>query len=170
MGRWSLCRVWRLIGKGVKSPSSVGLIQRQGTLVLMHNVDEGTSGMHKFLSVFGEGTSLIPREPAGLHDVKLFRLSDASGRVTFERLPRVSKDLLLSDDTFLLDDAKDETRPALYVWIGQQSSLKERRSIVQVAQGYLYDERDSHRGRLGVPIIKMEEGGEVKGFWEVLRE
>ncbi|KAJ3535976.1 hypothetical protein NMY22_g6240 [Coprinellus aureogranulatus] len=119
------------------------------------------------LTVFDEGTS---GEAPEAHDVKLFRLSDASGHVTFEQLPGVSRDALSSDDVFLLDDSKDNERPALYVWIGQQSSLKERRSIVQVAQQYLYNERESHRGRLGVPIIKMEEGNEVKGFFEVFEE
>ncbi|KAJ3514220.1 hypothetical protein NMY22_g14813 [Coprinellus aureogranulatus] len=138
--------------------------------LLTSTSDEGTSGVNKFLSAFGEGTTLIPQEAPEVHDVKLFRLSDASGHVTFEQLPGVSRDALSSDDVFLLDDSKDNERPALYVWIGQRSSLKERRSIVQVAQQYLYKERESHRGRLGVPIIKMEEGNEVKGFFEVFEE
>ena len=138
--------------------------------MLTRSSDEGTSGTHKFFSVFGEGTTLIPHEAPEPRVTKLFRLSDASGQVAFEQLPEASRSLLSSDDPFLLDDSKDDTRPAVYVWIGKRASLKEKRSVVQVAQRYLYDERDSHRGKLGIPIIKMEEGREVKGFFGALGE
>lgn len=130
--------------------------------------DEGTSGVHKFYSEFGEGAGLLPQPAPQAREEKLFKLSDASGRVVFERLPGISRSLLSSSDVFLLDDSKDAERPAVYVWIGKGSSLQERRSVVQVAQRYLYDERDSHQGRMGVPLIKMEEGREVDGFFSAL--
>lgn len=138
--------------------------------MLTRGSDEGTPGTHKFISVFGEGTTLIPHEAPGPRETRLLRLSDASGQVSFELLPEVSRGLLSSDDAFLLDDSKDDARPAVYVWIGKRASLKERRTIVQVAQRYLYDERESHRGKLGIPIIKMEEGREVKGFFGAFGE
>lgn len=154
-------------GHGLWRVTSLGLVC---VTLLTRSSDEGTSGTHKFFSVFGEGTTLIPHEVPEPRGTKLFRLSDASGQVSFKLLPDVSRSLLSSDDAFLLDDSGGDARPAIYVWIGKRASLKERRSIVQVAQRYLYDERESHRGKLGIPIIKMEEGREARGFFGAFGE
>ncbi|KAF5319899.1 hypothetical protein D9611_010995 [Ephemerocybe angulata] len=125
--------------------------------------DEGTSGVFQFLSEFGESTGLLPQEAPVPRDAKLFKLSDASGHVSFTRLAAVSRDLLASEDAFLLDDST-----VVYVWVGKRASILERRLIVQYAQQYLNEDRQSHGGGrrgLGVPIVKMEEGNEVEGFF-----
>lgn len=134
-------------------------------VLIRTHVDEGNPGVYKFLGEFGPYTVLLPQHAqAEARETKLFKLSDATGRVSFEQLPQVSQSLLSSEDAFLIDDSKDPVRPAVYVWIGSRASLQERRSIVQYAQQYLYQERESHLGRLGIPIIKMEQGNEGEGF------
>jgi len=134
-------------------------------VVLTSDLDEGTSGAYRFLSEFGEGTALVPHIDEEARSVALYRLSDASGRISFERLPSAARALLSSDDAFLLDDSKNPQSPAVYVWVGKHASVREKRGIVQYAQQFLYQERETHRGKLGVAIIKMEEGNEVDGFF-----
>ncbi|KAG2010004.1 fragmin60 [Coprinopsis cinerea AmutBmut pab1-1] len=133
--------------------------------------DEGHSGVSRFFNEFGDGASLHPHQPTSeAQPIKIFRISDISGELEFTPLSGTSRGLLSSNDSFLVDDSKSPQSPALYAWIGSAASLAERRSVVQYAQNYLYQERDSHRGRLGVPIIKMEEGREPKGFIDLLSD
>ncbi|TFK24378.1 fragmin60 [Coprinopsis marcescibilis] len=132
--------------------------------------DEGHSGVSGFLGEFGEGTTLLPSPLANqqTQPIKIFKVSDASGKLEFTPLQGPVGSLLSSSDAFLIDDTHNLARPALYAWIGKQASLAERRSVIQYAQNYLYRERDSHVGLLGVPIIKMDEGRESRDFTDIL--
>ncbi|KAI0317613.1 fragmin60 [Amylostereum chailletii] len=129
--------------------------------------DEGGSGAGIFLSALGLDvfpTRSHRNATSGRGTVKLFRLSDSTG--TMELAPASS---LSSDDAFLLDAATDDAQPAVYVWIGRNASLKERRSALQYAQAHLYEKR--RRGEIasaGISVVAMREGSESDDFTEAL--
>ena len=99
----------------------------------------------------------------------LFRLSDASGELSFEQVDTVSEASLSSDDAFILDDSSDSENPAIYVWIGRAASLNERRLALQYGQHYLYRHRQSGgRAALATHIVKMIQGRETEAFTAAL--
>ncbi|KAL1729682.1 hypothetical protein EV714DRAFT_212436 [Schizophyllum commune] len=132
--------------------------------------DEGGPGAGIFLAEFGEGTTLreqAPEEDSGIPPT-LYRLSDASGDVVFEKVEPVSESSLHTDDAFLLDYSLAKERPAIFVWIGKGASLHERRLVVQYAQRFLNEHKAEGRVRAGIPIIKMVEGNESDEFLRVM--
>ncbi|KAG6840542.1 hypothetical protein C0991_005902 [Blastosporella zonata] len=99
--------------------------------------DENGPGASTFLSFFGSGTTLLPPYPApeaSLAAPTLHRLSDASGTPTFTPISPFSRDSLSSSDAFILDHAPS----AVYVWLGKDASLGERRLAGEYAQRYLH--------------------------------
>jgi gelsolin len=102
---------------------------------------------------------------------KLFRLSDAAdGGVKFEAVHPPLYSTLSSADAFLLDDTHSAC-PTMYVWLGKESSLNERRLAVQYAQKYLYSSQDqSGYGDSPVAsnIVKMVEGRESEAFLRIV--
>lgn len=133
--------------------------------------DEGTHGVGTFLSELGleEIPSSVSSPSTPSHPKALFRLSDASGSVAFEAVDPPSQSSISSADAFLLDDISNPSAPAIYVWIGKESSLTERRLSVQYAQAYLYRHHaEGGRERLAVSIVKMMEGHESSGFLQAL--
>jgi len=124
-----------------------------------------------FLSEFG--TDEIPSDKAATAEASesdsepaLFRLSDSTGTVTFEPIPApISRSSLSSEDVFLLDATSAPRAPAIYVWIGEKSSLNERRLALQYAQQYLYNKRQTNeRVKVAANIVKMKEGLESEEF------
>lgn len=89
----------------------------------------------------------------------------------FEKVEPVSKASLSSNDAFLLDHSAGASHPTIYVWIGRNASLNERRLSIQYAQRYLYDKKiksDSASVRVAIPVIKMQEGEETAEFLEAI--
>ncbi|KAJ8080240.1 hypothetical protein PM082_017070 [Marasmius tenuissimus] len=143
--------------------------------------DEGGLGAGVFLAEFGT-TTLQPEQHDTIHadtatttGPVLIRLSDASGTVTFEQVEEPKLSSLSSLDAFLLDDSSSRENPAVYVWLGKESSLTERRLAPQYAQRYIYDklvassaESGCHR-RSAIPIVTMREGDEDETFLEVMK-
>lgn len=92
--------------------------------------------------------------------IRLFKLSDASGSLSFEEVGngfkggKLSKDLLCSDDAFVLDN-----RHEIYVWIGRGASDSEKINAMPSAQEYLNSHRSS-AGGYTVPITVTREGCE----------
>ena len=130
-----------------------------------------------FLSEFGQGVILrkadTPKENIDKTPPILFRISDATGVATFERVEPATRTSLSSQDVFLVDNSYDATHPAIFVWIGTASSLNERRLSIQYAQHYLYDkQRKAPESvvRVTTSIIKMGEGEETPEFLEALTE
>ncbi|KAJ7451682.1 actin regulatory protein [Mycena latifolia] len=121
--------------------------------------DEGGSGGGTFLAEFGEHAQVLPARPAAaaVGAPKLFRLSDASGQVTFAPVDPPARGALQSADAFLLDTGR-----AVYVWLGANASLAEKRLAPQYAQRYLHE---SGAGRAATLIVKMREGQESETFW-----
>ncbi|KAJ7643822.1 fragmin60 [Roridomyces roridus] len=135
--------------------------------------DEGVSGGGMFLAAFGEGTQVSPARAHATSSTPptLFRLSDASGQVTFESVQPVSHSSLNSADAFLLDNSFDHAHPAIYVWLGSAASLTEQRLAPQYAQRYLHEKHGSGDGRVhgvATSIVKMREGHESEGFLRAL--
>ncbi|KAL1745792.1 fragmin60 [Schizophyllum fasciatum] len=128
--------------------------------------DEGGPGAGVFLSEFGEGTTLrAPEEEASSPEPTLYRLSDASGDVTFEQIEPVSASTLHTDDAFLLDCAPE----AVFVWIGKGASLRERRLAGQYAQRFLHGHQGSYgHARAGTSIVTMRQGNESEAFLRAL--
>ncbi|KAJ5099976.1 actin depolymerizing protein [Penicillium argentinense] len=95
---------------------------------------------------------------------KLFRLSDASGQLTFELVrdgQKVRRTDLDGNDVFLYDIGS-----RLWVWQGQGASEREKALWIKVAQAYIrrlqetQDGSDAHY----TPIAKVVEGYESPAF------
>lgn len=152
--------------------------------MLIEHADEGGHGTGIFLAEFGEGT-IIHHDTAqsDLPDgstptLNLYRLSDFSGTPSFSAIePPITFSSLSSSDAFILDNTLTKTSSAvLYVWLGAQSSLTERRLAVQYAQRYLHDKigvnattTTKSRNVVAIPIVKMQEGHESEAFLALLR-
>ncbi|KAJ6504612.1 actin regulatory protein [Mycena vitilis] len=131
--------------------------------------DEGGSGAGAFMGEFGEDAKVAPARPAATAaDPKLFRLSDASGQVTFTPVDPPTRASLSSEDAFLLDHGGDPAHPTIYVWLGRDASLTEKRLAPQYAQRYLYEQQAAgaahHAHGVATSIVKMREGDESEAF------
>ncbi|KAJ3565280.1 hypothetical protein NP233_g7731 [Leucocoprinus birnbaumii] len=128
--------------------------------------DEGGSGATLFLTELG-ADGLLPtsvEDTTAVVQPALYRLSDETGSITFTPVV-VGKESLSTDDAFLLDNSQDPVHPAVYLWLGKNASLNERRLSLQYAQSYLHDKKkETGRSRVSIPIIKQEEGSEVVEF------
>lgn len=88
---------------------------------------------------------------------ELYRLSDASGKLTYrlEKKGDISQRDFDTKDVFILD-----TKKALYVWIGKGTSETERRNAMSYAHSFLM--KSDHPL---IPIACVSEGGrQDKGF------
>jgi gelsolin len=90
---------------------------------------------------------------------KLFRLSDASGKMEFKELctttGKVKKSLLDGNDVFILD-----TGAEVFAWIGKGASKDEKKYAMKYAQEYL---KKFNRPAY-IPISRVLEGGENEVF------
>lgn len=125
------------------------------------------------MNEFGENVTLQKADNtvtgvAEVHPI-LFRISDATGVVTFNTITPPTKASLSSQDAFLLDYSTGVSHPAIFVWIGKEASLNESRLALQYAQRYLYDKKiKAGRVRVAIPIVKMKEGEETSEFLQVI--
>lgn len=84
-------------------------------------------------------------------DIKLFRLSDASGSITFKKEAegKLNTSQLDSNDVFIVDNSIE-----VFVWIGKGASKKEKSQAMKHATDYLKSEgRPSH-----TPVTRLKEG------------
>lgn len=96
---------------------------------------------------------------------RLFRLSDASGELSFEAVkegPSISARDLDGDDVFLLDDEGK----TIWVWVGNESSKAERAVWLKVAQSYVRKVQASAEDDEAylTPIAKVRQGNEPTSF------
>ncbi|KAI8994198.1 fragmin60 [Trametes punicea] len=126
--------------------------------------DEHGDGAGIFLSALNLERVPSAPEPA-TSEAALYRLSDASGVVTFERVSPPALSTLSSEDAFVLDDSANRASQAVYVWIGRNASLAERRLALQYGQHYLYKHKQgAGRDAYARHIVKMQEGQETDAF------
>ena len=99
---------------------------------------------------------------------KLFRLSDASGQLTFDLVKdggRISKSDLDGNDVFILDDAGK----AIWVWEGSGASRQEKSQWMSVAQTYIRHLQEGDNGdHYLTPFAKVVEGNESRGFLKAI--
>ena len=140
------------------------IISPERSIQLLFFSDEGGSGIGLFLMEFGEGATLLPNDTPDAVPPVMFKISDASGELTFSKVEPVSHASLVSSDAFLVD-----TSSVVYVWIGNGASLNERRLAPQYAQKYLHNKKGEHeKTNVKIPIIKVSEGHEPKDLLQAL--
>jgi gelsolin len=89
---------------------------------------------------------------------KLFRLRETGdGKMEFTLVGtgKFQKSMLDSSDVFILDQGQE-----VFVWVGKNSSPKERKWGIQYAQNYLVQ----HQRPKALPITRILEGGENEVF------
>jgi len=122
--------------------------------------DEGDSDASPFWTFFG-GKQSIAAETSTAASAPftkaLFRLSDASGKLSFTSVGEgnLARSLLQSSDVFILDAGFE-----VFVWIGKNSSATERKTALQHAIDYL---REHNRPNY-LPISRLLEGSENEVF------
>ncbi|RAK95295.1 gelsolin family protein [Aspergillus ibericus CBS 121593] len=97
---------------------------------------------------------------------KLFRLSDASGTLTFDLVKdgqRVTQSDLVANDIFLYDVGS-----RLWVWQGSEASQREKGLWLKVAQHYVRQLQNDVSEAHFLPISKVVEGYESPAFMKAL--
>lgn len=88
----------------------------------------------------------------------LYRVSDASGKlqiVEVGRAPKLNKDMLDTNDCFILDAGSE-----IFTWIGKGATKQERKESMVTAQHFLTSQKKPH----WTPISRVVEGGEIPLF------
>jgi len=104
-----------------------------------------------FWPVLGGKGPIAPEDPhdqleAKKTDLKLFKLSDRTGNMVFEKVAEgsaINASLFTEDDVFLLDKGY-----IFYVWVGSGASKNEKKSAMGYAQKYI----EKHHHGLPLPI------------------
>jgi len=89
---------------------------------------------------------------------RLFRLSDASGAMTFSEVGKggaIKRNLLDPNDVFILDNGAE-----VFAWIGKGASVDEKKKAMSFAQDYLV----KYNRPLFTPIARILQGGENEVF------
>jgi len=139
--------------------------ERQGASKVIV-IDEGDREMSKFWDALGSKGDIKTAEEDTGEDMtkverKLFRVSDSSGELTFneEATGTITKDQFDTNDVFVFDAGHE-----VFVWIGKNSTAKEKKYSLHYAQDYIqkYD-RPAY-----LPITRVLEGGENDTFESAL--
>jgi len=138
--------------------------ERKG-LATVHVFEESGKDVETFWTALGGKGAVKTAEEGGddnEHEKAstkvLFRLSDASGSLTFTEVGKggaVKKNLLDSNDVFILD-----TGAEVFAWIGKKASVAEKQKAMHFAQDYL----KKYNKPLQTPIARILEGGENEVF------
>lgn len=94
---------------------------------------------------------------------KLFRLSDASGKMTFTEVgsgANIKRNQLDSNDVFIFDSGAE-----VFAWIGKKSSADEKKNALGFAQDYL----SKYNRPFWLPICRVLEGAENEVFENAFR-
>lgn len=138
--------------------------ERKG-MPTVHVFEENGKDLAEFWKVLGGQGAVRSAEEGGddneaerSGEKKLFRLSDASGTLTFSEVAKgaaVKKNLLDPNDVFILD-----TGAEVFAWIGKQASVGEKKKAMQFAQEYL----TKYNRPAFTPISRILQGGENEVF------
>lgn len=147
--------------KGIEVASKIRNDERGGRAEIFV-IDEDPNNREFWSLLGGQITVTNPGEPDSAVDSKtatLWRVSDSGGSISFTQveLPggRLTKDLLNSDDVFIVD-----TGSKLSVWVGRGASQAERREGMTRATAYLA--RNGYPPN--TPIERVSEGAESAQF------
>jgi len=128
--------------------------------------EEGDKDMKEFWDALGGAGEVKSAEEGGSDDEtdkitqrRLFRLSDASGKLEFKEVccssGRVKRSLLDANDVFILD-----TGIEVFAWIGKGASPDEKKKAMSFAQDYL----KKYNRPAWIPISRILDGGENETF------
>ncbi|KAK2623549.1 hypothetical protein QTJ16_007103 [Diplocarpon rosae] len=111
----------------------------------------------------------IPTQAPGSRKKKLFRLSDASGHLTFDLVKdgqQVQREDLDGNDVFLLDAGT-----VVWVWRGLDASKRERALWLKVAQSYIrqLQEKSGNTNLNATPLAAVVEGNESPAFLRAIQ-
>jgi len=159
---------WAGQDSGVNEKKRAGIVmrairdEREGRPTV-HKYAQGDDDVMEFWDQFGGRPDTIKANEGGDEewedDTKrvLLQLSDSSGDLEFTEVAsgKVKRQKLDSDDVFVFDIGCE-----IFVWIGRNSSKKERKQAMHYAQQYLVQyERPLH-----LPITRILDGGENELF------
>lgn len=97
-------------------------------------------------------------ERSKLENTKLYRVSDASGKLQVQEVGAVplKREMLDSDDCFIVD----QSGAALFAWIGKKATKQEKDSAMKYAQDFITQKKYAQ----WTPITRVVEGGETPLF------
>jgi len=132
----------------------------RGSKVSVQVHDEGDKDLAEFWQQLG-GEKPVAAAGAAAPQVSaqksLWRLSDASGSLTFTKVAegKISRSQIDSKDVFIVDSGFE-----VFAWVGKAASVGERRTALQYALTYL-----SNQGKNpATPVTRILEGGENEIF------
>jgi len=128
-------------------------------------LEEGGKDLGEFWTALG-GQGPVQSAEAGGDDAeheaksekKLFRLSDASGKLEFTEIAKgaaVKRSMLDPNDVFILD-----TGAEVFAWVGKGASVQEKKKAMSFAQDYLV----KYNRPMVMPISRILQGGENEVF------
>ncbi|KAK3314064.1 gelsolin [Apodospora peruviana] len=176
-------KIWVWQGKKCSPMEKAKAAQVVHDMTLAKHVDvevlsQNESRSRTVVSLLGgagdEGDFHCPRPMGVLGDharpKKLFRLSDASGQLTFDLVKQdsqIKRSDLDGSDVFLLDDAGKE----IWVWEGGSASRAEKAMWLKVAQAYIrkLQGEDGQSDAYLTPIAKVKEGNESAAFGRAIQ-
>ena len=116
--------------------------------------DEGDTGTKAIMTKYlqDDGASVKLRSTGNkrrlrVNPKKMFKLSDADGKLTMTEI-KFAKESLDTNDTFLIDNGK-----MIYIWCGKNSSKQEKRMGIPYAQKY----KEISKDKLNSPIVLINE-------------
>ncbi|CAG8575558.1 677_t:CDS:10 [Funneliformis mosseae] len=139
--------------------------ERQGACNIIV-IDEGDREMGSFWDALGSKGDIKPADEDTAEDMtkiehKLLRVSDSSGKLTFkeEATGTITRDQFDTNDVFVFDAGHE-----VFVWIGKNSTVKEKKYSLQYAQDYI----QKYNRPAYLPITRVMEGGENETFESAL--
>jgi len=127
-------------------------------------VNEENNEDPSFWEVLGGKGPVKSAEEGGSDDIqaftkKLYRLSDATGKMTFSlegEGAKIKRTMLDSNDVFILDVGNE-----VYTWVGKGATKDEKNKALGYAQDYL----TKNNRPAWTPISRVLEGGEPTAFF-----
>ena len=154
--------VWQGIGSGdVEVAAAQKVFQNVVTPSACTTMKEGEESAEFWEAVGGQGAYSKVKEQVGFapgFEPRLFSVSNQSGYMWMEEVPAFAQEDLLNDDCYILD-----AYSIIYTWIGNKSNKFEKKGVVQRAEKYLAELRDS-RDKNEVIIDEVLAGREPAGF------
>lgn len=119
--------------------------------------EKSISPSHRFYKLLPEGTSKEKGEPIE-NSFEMHKVSDNSGKMEILEISKdsIDRSQLKSGDVYLCNTPKH-----LFVWIGKEASIHERRSCMGFAHKFL-----SNKPNPFVPVTVIAEGQSNKDFSE----
>ncbi|XP_057306222.1 gelsolin-like protein 1 [Hydractinia symbiolongicarpus] len=126
--------------------------QRGGKVRVETLEENSTSPEHPALMNLKDGESKAKPDVKGKRE--MFRVSDADGSLDLDPVDGYSKDLLTSDDVYVIN-----TGDHCYCWVGKGASIDERKNGLSYASNYLNKTETPW-----LPITVIAEGKETSDF------